>query len=115
MKEWFALCRPLADEPEGRERCRLCYRFRLQATFRQSQELGLDFIATTLSVSPHKPASAINQIGRSLAGSFFLERDFKKKDGFKRSVQLSRDWGIYRQNYCGCVYSRRVRAAGKGF
>ncbi len=93
---------------ERSPRCWACYRFRLAGTFRQAKEMDIDLVTTVLSVSPHKDASMINQIGRELSAQFgieYLDADFKKKGGFLRSVELSREYGFYRQTYCGCVYS----------
>lgn len=106
---WFELTRGLETEPEGGERCRVCFRMRLEYTARLAAEKGFDMFTTALSVSPHKNAGVINSIGRDIAargGPGFLEADFKKKDGFKISCRISREEGFYRQNYCGCVYSR---------
>jgi predicted adenine nucleotide alpha hydrolase (AANH) superfamily ATPase len=68
---------------------------------------GLDAFTTTLTISPHKQASIINRIGREIGGDRFMQRDFKKKDGFKQAITLARCWELYRQNYCGCIYSSR--------
>lgn len=107
---FFKLTEGLETEPEGGERCRLCFRQRLEKTAETARLSGFDFFGTTLSVSPHKNFKLISEIGRKLAlvyGLTFLERDFKKKNGFARSVQLSKKYNLYRQNYCGCQYSKR--------
>ncbi len=95
------------DEPEGGKRCSFCFKKRLKETGKKAQELSFDYFATTLSVSPHKDAKAINDIGSSLGQERFLPRDFKKSGGFKKSMQMARDNNFYCQNYCGCVYSLR--------
>jgi predicted adenine nucleotide alpha hydrolase (AANH) superfamily ATPase len=98
------------DDPEGGERCRLCIAFRLERTARRAVEAGFDVIGTVLTTSPHKKSAIIHELGERISreqGLAYLAEDFKKKDGFKRSVELSRQYGIYRQNYCGCVYSKR--------
>lgn len=107
---WFALTEVLKEEPEGGRRCEICYDMRLDKAAGFARENNFDIFATVLSISPHKKAEAINDIGRRLAeryGLRFYEADFKKKDGFKRSLELSREYNLYRQDYCGCVYSKR--------
>ncbi len=109
-KEWLKLVRGHEQDPEREERCRICYYERLEKTAKLAKKLGIKYFTTTLTISPHKDASAILSFGKEIASKFdliFLERDFKKKDGFKKSVQLSRKLGLYRQNYCGCEFSRR--------
>jgi predicted adenine nucleotide alpha hydrolase (AANH) superfamily ATPase len=103
--EWLVLTDSLKDEPEGGSRCPVCYRMRLQKTFDFMLSNGADAFTTTLTISPHKSAQIINKIGREIGGDKFLVRDFKKKDGFKRAVQLAKKWELYRQDYCGCIYS----------
>ena len=97
------------NEPEGGKRCHDCIGLRLKKTMEVALSGGFDYFTTTLSVSPHKNAFLINLIGNYLVGDnnkvCFLEADFKKQDGFKRSVELSKQIGLYRQNYCGCVSS----------
>lgn len=105
--EWVSKAGHLASEPEGGKRCEICYRLRLEKTFYFMKDNAFDAFTTTLTTSPHKPATLINQIGREIGGDLFLARDFKKKDGFKGSTELSRKWNIYHQNYCGCAYSIR--------
>lgn len=95
--------------PEGGERCAKCFELRLAKTAELARERGYDCFATTLTVSPHKNSAVINAIGKGLApssGVDFLPSDFKKKDGYKHSLQLSSLYGLYRQNYCGCEFSR---------
>lgn len=98
---------------EGGERCFLCYEMRLLETAKRAKEDGADYFTTTLTISPLKNAAKLNEIGERLAGEYgvsFLPSDFKKKDGYKRSIELSKEYDLYRQNYCGCVYSREQRA-----
>jgi len=106
-EDWLKETESLKTEPEGGLRCRVCFKIRLEQTYRYLSDLGADAFTTTLTVSPRKSAEAVNETGREIGGSRFLARDFKKKDGFKRAVQLARQWELYRQNYCGCVYSIR--------
>ncbi|RMF89991.1 MAG: recombinase [Methanobacteriota archaeon] len=118
LKRWFRLVRGLEKEPEGGRRCEVCFRMRLEETAREAAAAGFDVFTTTLTISPHKDAETINSIGRELEEEYgvrFLVADFKKKDGFKRSVEHSRRHGLRRQDYCGCVYSRleRRRQAGR--
>jgi len=103
--DWLQATIGLDKEPEGGRRCEICYRLRLQETFGVMNERGMDAFATTLTVSPHKPASVVNRIGTEIGGEKFMVRDFKKKDGFKRSNEIAKKLNIYRQHYCGCVYS----------
>ena len=105
IDDWKAEAMPLAGEPEGGRRCEICYRVRLQQTYRYTQETGAGVFTSTLTISPHKSALVINRIGQETGGNKFLSRDFKKKEGFKKATELARNWGLYRQNYCGCEYS----------
>lgn len=110
---FYDLSRGLEDLPEGGARCKKCYRLRLCETARIAAAEGFDYFCTTLSISPHKDAEALNAIGGELAavcGVPYLYSDFKKKGGYARSIVLSREYGLYRQNYCGCVYSKRAAA-----
>ena len=107
---WFAEVRGLEHEPEGGARCERCFRLRLDRTAQFALAQGIDTFTTTLTVSPHKRADVIHRIGAEVAARHslrFLPEDFKKRDGFRRSGELSREYGLYRQNYCGCLYSRR--------
>ena len=109
-EEWIRSTRGLEDEPEGGGRCQVCYRMRLEKTAREALSLGMDCFSTTLTLSPHKMADVIFPIGREIGsrlGIAFLEEDFKKRDGFRASLAWSRDLGLYRQNYCGCLFSLR--------
>lgn len=104
--------RGMENEPEGGARCMACYRLRMEEAAYTAQNLGLEYFTTTLSLSPLKNARAINQIGEELARKYkvkHLPSDFKKRDGYKRSIQLSQEYGLYRQDYCGCVYSKAER------
>jgi len=106
---WLALTRKFKDEPEKGRRCDVCYAARLRRTAERAAREGFDGFATVMSLSPWKKAAVMNRIGCQFAarhGLTFLEADFKKKDGFKKSVDLSRAHGLYRQDYCGCPYSR---------
>ena len=99
----------LAHEPEGGSRCTFCYALRLEKTAEKARELGFEFFTTTLSISPMKDAQRINLIGSSLQenwGVRWLWSDFKKKDGFRRSVEISKKFGLYRQDWCGCSWSK---------
>ncbi len=96
--------------PEGGERCFKCFHLRLEETARRAVQQGADFFGTTLTISPLKNAAKINEIGGTLGAAYkvpWLPSDFKKRDGYKRSVALSKEYGLYRQDYCGCAYSRR--------
>ncbi|MEA2015102.1 MAG: epoxyqueuosine reductase QueH [Actinomycetota bacterium] len=110
MKKWMKLTKHLKDEPEGGKRCELCFRIRLSKTADMTKKLGFDFFGTTLTVSPYNNQKAINSIGEEIAllrKIKFLKADFKKKDGFKKTTELSKKLNLYRQNYCGCIYSKR--------
>jgi predicted adenine nucleotide alpha hydrolase (AANH) superfamily ATPase len=108
-ENWFRMIKGFEEEPEKGRRCDICYAMRLDRTARKAKEEGYDLFSTTLTISPWKKAHKINQIGRMLGKKYkikFLEADFKKKDGFKKSVKLSKKFGLYRQNYCGCTFSK---------
>lgn len=101
------------DEPENGARCARCFEFRMERTASRAVELEYNLFTTTLSVSPHKKTQTINEKGYALSEKYgigFLDESFKKKDGFKRSVELSSEYGLYRQNYCGCRFSERPGA-----
>ncbi len=109
---FFEAVKGCEDCPEGGERCHRCYELRLRETARLAGERGFDYFCTTLSISPRKDAEKLNEIGGRLAGEYgiaWLPSDFKKKDGYRRSVELSAEYGLYRQDYCGCAYSRRKK------
>ena len=103
----------LATEKERGERCRRCYEFRLKKAFDYAKKNNFDYFCTTLSISPFKDAEKINVIGKELEkedGPKWLVSDFKKKGGFKRSLEISSEYGLYRQDYCGCIYSLKNRS-----
>lgn len=102
----------LEEQPEGGSRCHLCYKLRLEETAKLAKEKGFDYFTTTLSISPYKNSKVLNEIGEELGKVYdinYLYADFKKKDGYKRSIELSKIYGLYRQDYCGCVYSKRLK------
>lgn len=106
---FYAIVKGLEDLKEGGERCFKCYRLRLEETAKAAQKGGFDYFTTTLSISPHKNAQVLNQIGNELSNKYnvdYLFSDFKKRNGYKRSCELSEIYGLYRQNYCGCIYSK---------
>lgn len=106
---FVAMARGLEEVPEGGERCFRCYRLRLEHAARLAKEQGFDYFCTTLSISPLKNAQKINEIGAALGEQYgvrWLPSDFKKREGYKRSIELSREYRLYRQNYCGCIYSK---------
>ena len=110
--EFYDAVKGLETAKEGGERCFTCYELRLRETARLAKEQGFDYFTTTLTISPLKNAAKLNEIGEALAdeyGVLHLPSDFKKKEGYKRSIELSRQYSLYRQNYCGCVFSRRER------
>lgn len=107
--EYLKRAEPLKEEPEGGKRCTVCFEMRLAETARTAESLGFDYFTTTMTVSPHKNYQLISQIGNALGEGMnadFLDIDFKKKDGFRRSVELSKKYGLYRQRFCGCEYAR---------
>lgn len=109
-ERFFRMAEGLEDCPEGGDRCAGCFELRLRETARQGAMGDFDYFATTLTISPLKNARRINEIGQALSkeyGIAWLPSDFKKKDGYKRSIELSAQYGLYRQDYCGCVYSKR--------
>ncbi len=106
----------LEQEPEGGARCMVCYRLRLEEAARAAKELGCEYVTTTLSISPMKNARALNEIGGEVAdanGVRYLYSDFKKRNGYKRSIQLSAEYQLYRQDYCGCSFSKAERERKK--
>lgn len=112
--EFYKKIKGLEKEKEGGARCEKCFELRLEKTAELAHERDFDYFATTLTISPLKNAELINAIGLRLArniGASYLPSDFKKKNGFKRSTELSKEYGLYRQSYCGCVYSKLEREA----
>ena len=115
-KQFYEAVKGLEKIPEGGERCFACFALRLKEAARLAAEKGFDFFTTTLTISPLKNAAKINEIGQQCAeesGVVWLPTDFKKKEGYKRSIELSAEYGLYRQDYCGCVFSRREREEQK--
>lgn len=109
---FYEMSRGLEDAPEGGERCKKCFRLRLTESAILAKEMEADFFTTTLSISPLKDAQVLNAIGKEISEQYdvaYLFSDFKKKNGYKRSCELSAEYGMYRQDYCGCVYSYRAR------
>ena len=109
---FMAMCRGHEGDPEGGARCALCFRMRLEASAKLAARLGCDYFTTTLTISPLKDAQLLNAIGAEQGrreGVAWLWSDFKKKNGYKRSCELSLEYGLYRQDYCGCVFSKRER------
>lgn len=107
---FYEMARGKEDIPEGGERCFACFEMRLREAAQEALRLHMDYFTTSLSISPLKDAQKLNEIGIRLGEEYgvpYLVSDFKKKNGFRRSTELSREYHLYRQNYCGCVYSRR--------
>lgn len=108
-EEFFEVAAEYADEPEGGLRCTECFKLRLDRTARAALRMGYDIFGTTLTVSPHKNYNLISAIGCEIGSKYnveFLDMDFKKKAGFQRSIQMSKEYELYRQNYCGCEFSK---------
>lgn len=106
---FYSAVKGLENEPEGGKRCRECFYLRLLKTGEYAKQNGFDWFTTTLSISPHKNATVLNDVGKEVAeklGVNYLYSDFKKKNGYLRSCELSKEHGIYRQDYCGCVFSK---------
>lgn len=111
---FYDLTRGMETEKEGGRRCMICYEMRLKEAAQTAKEREIDYFTTTLSISPLKNAEKLNEIGERLAavyGVAYLNSDFKKRNGYKRSVELSEQYGMYRQYYCGCVFSKNERDA----
>ncbi len=109
--EFFDIARGYEDLPEGDERCRRCYALRLEESAKTAKDGGFDYFCTTLSISPYKNAEWLNSIGKEMSEKYgvgYLFSDFKKKNGYKRSIELSEQYSLYRQDYCGCVFSKRA-------
>lgn len=110
--EFYNAVKGLENIPEGGERCFACYRLRLEYTAKIAADMGFDYFTTTLSISPYKNCAKLNEISEELAEKYHvrsLPADFKKREGYRQSVELSKKYGLYRQNYCGCVFSYRER------
>ena len=115
-ERYLAAVRGMEDLPEGGDRCTVCFGLRLGRTAEEAKAGGYDYFTTTLTISPLKDAERLNRIGETMAekvGVAWLPSDFKKKEGYKRSIELSKQFDLYRQNYCGCVFSRRGQDSGK--
>ncbi len=114
---FFEAVKGLEQEPEGGKRCEVCFRLRLEEAARIAAENGgFDFFTTSLTISPLKNADLLNEVGEAAGekyGISFLPSDFKKKNGYKRSIELSREYDLYRQDYCGCIFSERERQLQK--
>ena len=111
-EEFFDIATGLEEEKERGKRCFKCYKLRLEETARQAEKLGFTYFTTTLSISPYKNSKWLNEIGEELNkiyNSTYLYADFKKKNGYKRSIELSKKFNLYRQDYCGCIYSKKER------
>lgn len=111
-KSFYSIAKGLEVEKEGGERCFKCYELRLGEAVKVAKDGGYDYFTTTLSISPHKNAKKLNEIGEILGdkqGVKYLYSDFKKKNGYKRSIELSTEYNLYRQDYCGCLYSKNER------
>lgn len=109
--DFFSAVKGLENEPEGGKRCAKCFKLRLEAAAETAKRLNADYFATTLTISPLKNAQLINTIGEQLGkeyGVSWLFSDFKKREGYKRSIVLSKKYELYRQNYCGCIFSKRI-------
>lgn len=109
-EEYDNIVKGLETEPERGKRCLLCYKLRLEKSFVYAKENNFDYITTTLTLSPHKNSKVINEIGSELESIYqfkYLYSDFKKRDGYKKSIILSHEYNLYRQDYCGCKYSKR--------
>ena len=107
---WLESASKFADEPEGGKRCALCFRLQLEAAARAAIDSDCSYLCTTLTISPHKDVDLINSIGNEISGSFgleWLQRVWRKNNGFLNSVKMSKSLGLYRQSYCGCIYSMR--------
>lgn len=109
-EKFYEMAKGMEHLPEKGKRCYYCYEMRLKDTARIANKYGFPFFTTTLSLSPHKNANWINEIGKNLENdikSTFLYSDFKKEEGYKRSIELSKEYNLYRQDYCGCIYSKK--------
>ncbi len=104
-EKWFEMVKGKEYEPEGGIRCEACFRMRLEKTYEYLKKNMFDSFATTLAASPMKDAKLISDIGRAIGGDRFMAVDFRKKGGSQRAAELSQEWNLYRQNYCGCIYS----------
>ncbi len=111
-EKFYNAVKGLENLPEGDKRCEKCFTLRLEETAKMAEEDGFDYFTTTLSISPLKDEQLLNKIGRELSEKYgvkYLYSDFKKRNGYKRSIELSAKYNLYRQDYCGCVFSRRAK------
>lgn len=114
---FFNAVKGLEKEPEGGKRCEVCFRLRLEEAAKFCKKINADYFATTLTISPLKNAEKINAIGKEVEEKYgvkYLPSDFKKKNGYKRSIELSREYNLYRQNFCGCVFSKEYCEENNG-
>lgn len=110
IDKWTDYIKGLEHEPEKGKRCEQCFKLRLETSLKKAEEKSIPYLTTTLTVSPHKDANNINRIAQELAENYkvnFLNENFKKNDGFKKTNLMGKKYNFYRQNYCGCVYSRK--------
>jgi hypothetical protein len=113
-ERWFEEIRGLENESENGRRCDLCYRMRLENTYRLFRSKGtFSYFTTTLTISPHKDPHRITAAGREAGGDRFLPFNFRKKGGFQRASLLAKEWGLHRQDYCGCIYSKEQSLSRK--
>ena len=115
-ERFYEIAEGLEDVPEGGERCFKCYRLRLEEAANEAKKGGFDYFTTTLSISPLKNAQKLNEIGKEFSEKYgvqYLYSDFKKKEGYKRSCELSKEYDLYRQDYCGCEYSKKEAGTRK--
>ncbi|SFA69631.1 hypothetical protein SAMN05216249_10179 [Acetitomaculum ruminis DSM 5522] len=109
---FFTMAKGMENLPEKGARCYKCYELRLRESAKMAARLKTDYFTTTLSISPHKNAKWLNEIGEELAKQYgvkYLPSDFKKKNGYKRSIELSKEYNLYRQDYCGCIFSKKAK------
>ena len=109
--EFYEIAKGLEKEPERGARCEKCFYLRLKQTAQYAKSYNYDYFSTTLSISPHKDAQLLNKLGEKISSIYnvnYLFSDFKKKNGYKRSIELSNEYDLYRQNYCGCIYSKQA-------
>lgn len=114
--KFIKIAKGLEDEPERGKRCLKCYNLRMEYTAKKAKDLGYDYFATTLTLSPLKDSQVINSIGYAISKRIdisYLPSDFKKQNGYQRSIELSREYNLYRQNFCGCIYSKRSIESSK--
>lgn len=111
-EDFYSAVKGNENEPEGGKRCRLCFNVRLRYTAALAKKMNFDYFTTTLSISPLKNAEVLNKLGAEIGKEYgveYLQSDLKKRNGYKRSVELSKEYGLYRQDYCGCIYSKMER------